>query len=150
MEGTRGVGRAIFAAVLLMIGGVLNIFWGIAAIGNSHFFVHNQKYVFSNLKGWGWVTLIIGILEILASISLFGGGTYGKWFGVIVGSLAAIGALLSIPAYPLWSIAVFALSIWIVYGLLVLGEPDDGDYSYAPGTGAASREASRVMPPPPH
>ena len=71
MEGTRGVGRAIFAAVLLMIGGVLNIFWGIAAIGNSHFFVHNQKYVFSNLKGWGWVTLILGILEILASISLF-------------------------------------------------------------------------------
>lgn len=148
MEGTRGVGRAIFAAVLLMIGGILNIFWGIAAIGNSHFFVHNQKYVFSNLKGWGWITLILGILELLASISLFGGGTYGKWFGVIVGSLAAIGALLSIPAYPLWSIAVFAMSIWIVYGLLILGSEDD--YSYAPGTGAASREASRVTPPPPH
>ncbi len=149
MEGTRGVGRAIFAAVLLMIGGILNIFWGIAAIGNSHFFVHNQKYVFSNLKGWGWITLILGILELLASISLFGGGGYGRWFGVIVGSLAAIGALLSIPAYPLWSIAVFALSIWIVYGLLILGSEDD-DYSYAPGTGAASREASRVTPPPPH
>jgi hypothetical protein len=148
MEGTRGVGRAIFAAVLLMIGGILNIFWGIAAIGNSHFFVHNQKYVFSNLKGWGWITLILGILELLASISLFGGGSYGKWFGVIVGSLATIGALLSIPAYPLWSIAVFALSIWIVYGLLILGSEDD--YSYAPGTGAASREAARVTPPPPH
>ena len=108
MDETRGVGRAIFAAVLLMVGGVLNIFWGIAAIGNSHFFVHNQKYVFSNLKGWGWITLILGILEILASISLLGGGSYGRYFGVVVGSLAAIGALLSIPAYPLWSIAIFA------------------------------------------
>jgi hypothetical protein len=148
MEGTRGVGRAIFAAVLLMIGGVLNIIWGIAAIGNSKFFVHNTHYVFSSLKTWGWITLILGILEVLASISLFGGGGYGRWFGVIVGSLAAIGALLDIPAYPFWSIAVFALSIWIVYGLLILGSEDD--YSYAPGTGAASREASRVTPPPPH
>ena len=148
MEGTRGVGRAIFAAVLLMIGGVLNVFWGIAAIGNSHFFVHNQKYVFSNLKGWGWITLILGILEVLASISLFGGGAYGRWFGVVVGSLAAIGALLDISAYPFWSICVFALSVWIVYGLIILGSEDD--YSYAPGTGAASREASRVTPPPPH
>ncbi len=148
MEGTRGVGRAIFAAVLLMIGGVLNIIWGIAAISNSKFFVHNTHYVFSSLKTWGWITLILGILELLASISLFGGGGYGRWFGVIVGSLAAIGALLDIPAYPFWSIAVFALSIWIVYGLLILGSEDD--YSYAPGTGAASREASRVTPPPPH
>jgi hypothetical protein len=149
MDETRGVGRAIFAAVLLMVGGVLNIFWGIAAIGNSHFFVHNQKYVFSNLKGWGWITLILGILEILASISLFGGGSYGRYFGVAVGSLAAIAALLSIPAYPLWSIAIFAMSLWIVHGLLVFGD-SEGGYSYAPGTGAASMEASRVMPPPPH
>ena len=149
MEGTRGVGRAIFAAVLLMIGGVLNIIWGIAAISNSHFFVQNQHYVFASLKGWGWITLILGILELLASASLFAGGGYGRWFAVIVGSLAAIGALLEIPAYPFWSIAVFALSLWIVHGLLVLGDQDDG-YDYAPGTGAASREAARVTPPPPH
>jgi hypothetical protein len=146
-EGVRGVGRATFAAVLLMIGGILNIIWGIAAIGNSHFFNHNQHYVFASLKGYGWIALILGILELLASISLFGGGAYGKWFGVIMGSLAAIDALLSIPAYPFWSIAVFALSLWIVHGLLVLGEED---WTYNPGTGAASREASRVMPPPPH
>jgi hypothetical protein len=117
MNETRGAGRALFAAVLLMIGGVLNIVYGIAAIGNSHFFVANQKYVFANLKSWGWVTLILGVLELLASFSLLSGGSYGKWFGIVVGSLAAISALFSIPAYPLWSIAVFALSLWIVWGL---------------------------------
>jgi hypothetical protein len=142
MEGTRGVGRAIFAAVLLMVGGVLNIIWGIAAIGNSHFFAQNQHYVFASLKGWGWITLILGILEILASISLFGGGSYGRWFGVVVGSLAAIGALLDIPAYPFWSIAVFALSLWIIHGLLVYGEED---WTYVP----PSAEASGAAPPPP-
>lgn len=41
MNQGRGVGRAVFAAVLLTVGGVLNIIYGIAAIGNSKFFVHD-------------------------------------------------------------------------------------------------------------
>ncbi len=119
MSESRGAGRVLFAAVLLGVGGVLNVIYGIAAIGNSHFFVHDQHYVFANLKSWGWVTLIIGILELCASVSLFAGGTFGRWFGIAIGSLAAIAALFSIPAYPLWSIAVFALSLWIIYGLAI-------------------------------
>ena len=124
MSESRGVGRALFAAILLGVGGVLNVIYGIAAIGNSHFFAHDQHYVFANLKSWGWITLIIGILELCASASLFAGGTFGRWFGIGVGSLAAIAALFSIPAYPLWSIAVFALSLWIIYGLAVYQDDD--------------------------
>jgi hypothetical protein len=119
----RGVGRALLAAAFLMIAGVLNVIYGIAAIGNSDFFVKNAHYVFGNLKTWGWITVVIGVLELIAAISLFGGGTFGRLFGIFAGSLAAIAALLSIPAYPLWSIAIFALSVWIVYGLAVYGEP---------------------------
>jgi hypothetical protein len=118
----RGLGRALFAAVLLMIGGVLNIIYGIAAISNSHFFVANQHYVFADLKSWGWVTLIIGVLQLLAAFSLFGGGAFGRWFGIFAASFAAIAALLDIPAYPFWSLAVFALSLWILYGLVLYGE----------------------------
>lgn len=119
MSESRGAGRALFAAVLLGVGGVLNVIYGIAAVSNSNFFVHNQHYVFASLRGWGWVTLIIGILELCASVSLFAGGAFGRYFGIGVGSLAAIAALFSIPSYPLWSIAVFALSLWIVYGLAI-------------------------------
>lgn len=142
MQNVRGLGRALFAATLLLIGGVLNIIYGIAAIGNSSFFVANTHYVFANLKTWGWVTLIIGVLELLAAVSLFGGGQFGRWFGIVAGSLAAIGALLSIPAYPLWSLAIFGLSIWVVFGLVVYGEdlPSDGPSSYdGPGYGSSQR-----------
>ena len=118
----RGLGRAVFASVLLMIGGVLNIVWGIAAISNAHFFTHNTHYIFSSLNGWGWVTLILGIFALIAGVSLIGGGAYGRWFGVLMGSLIALDSLFSIPAYPFWSIAVFALSLWIIHGLLVYEE----------------------------
>jgi hypothetical protein len=118
MEQDRGAGRTLLAAIFLTIAGVLNIIWGIAAIGNSHFFVNDAHFVFSSLKGWGWVTLIIGILELIAATSLVSGQSFGRWFAVIVGSIAAIDALLSIPAYPFWSLAVFLLSLWIIYGLI--------------------------------
>ena len=123
MNEGRGEARALFASVLLMVGGVLNIIWGIAAISNAHFFVHNTHYVFASLRGWGWIILIIGIIQLLAGMSLFGGGTFGRFFGIFAATLSAIGALLSIPAYPLWSIAIFALSLWIIHGLAVYGEP---------------------------
>ena len=66
--------------------------------------------------------MIVGIIEILASLSLFGGGGFGRWFGIFAGALAAIAALLAIPAYPLLAIAIFALSLWIIHGLVVYGE----------------------------
>jgi hypothetical protein len=145
MSNLKGPGRAMFAAVLLMIGGVLNIVYGIAAIGNSGFFVHDTHYVFGSLKTWGWVTLLLGILEILASLSLFQGRDFGRFFGIAVGSLAAIGALLSIPAYPFWSLAVFALSIYIVHGLTVASSEDG--WGEAPASSGPTMHAQGPRPP---
>jgi hypothetical protein len=122
MDNVRGLGRAIFAGVFLVIGGTLNVIWGIAAIGNSSFFLANTRYVFGDLKTWGWVTLILGVLELLAAFSLFAGSAFGRWFGIIAASLVAIASLLEIVAYPLWSLAIFALSLWIIHGLIVYGE----------------------------
>jgi hypothetical protein len=112
-----GAERAQLAGVLLGIGGVLNIIYGIAGIGRAKVFVTNAHYLFGGLKSWGWAALILGVLEILAAMSLFRGGEYGRWFGIVIGSLAAIDALLQLPSYPLWSVAIFALSLWIVQGL---------------------------------
>ncbi len=107
----------VFAGALLLIAGVLNIIYGIAAIGDSKFFTANATYIISSLHTWGWVSLILGVLELIAAFSLFAGGEFGRWFGIFVASLNAIGALLSIPAYPFWSLAIFALAIIIVYKL---------------------------------
>jgi hypothetical protein len=107
----------IFAGVLLLIVGVLNVVWGIAAIGDSKFFIADQKYIISSLHTWGWVTLILGVVELIAGFSLFSGGGFGRWVGIVAAALSSISALLSIPAYPFWSLCVFALAIIIIYQL---------------------------------
>ncbi|HXO07132.1 MAG TPA: hypothetical protein VN880_03830 [Solirubrobacteraceae bacterium] len=144
MDEVRGPGRAMFAAILLMLGGVLNIIWAIAAISNSKFFTIDAHYVFGSLKTWGWITLVIGVFEIFASVSLFRGATFGRIVAIVVGSLAAIDALLEIPAYPFWSLAVFALSLWIIHGLTLA--PDEWWEERPEYSGAT---ATKSGPPPP-
>ena len=107
----------VFAGILLVVAGILNIIWGIAAIGDSKFFTESGTYIISGLHTWGWITLILGVLELVAAFSLFAGGEFGRWFGIFVGAFNAVVALLSIPGYPFWSLAIFALSIIIVYKL---------------------------------
>jgi hypothetical protein len=107
----------VFAGILLLVAGVLNIIYGIAAIGDSKFFTENATYILSGLHTWGWILLIVGVLELVAAFSLFSGGEFGRWFGIFIASLNAIGSLLAIPAYPFWSLALFALSVIIIYKL---------------------------------
>jgi hypothetical protein len=116
-----GAGWVVFAGIMLLIVGVLNVIYGIAAVDNSKFFVHETQYILSGLNTWGWVTIILGALEILAAFSIWAGGGFGRWFGIFVAGLSAIGALLSMPAYPFWSLAVFAIDILIIYGLAAYG-----------------------------
>ena len=116
----RGTGSAFFASILLMVAGTVNIIYGIAALADSKFFVGETRYVFSNLNTWGWVTLLLGILALLAAFSVMSGGIFGRSVGIAVASLSAVGALLGVGgAYPFWSLGVFAICIVVIHGLAV-------------------------------
>ena len=121
----RGAGRVVFAAILLLLVGTINIIYGIGALDNANVFVNDQRYIFSNLNTLGWVLIILGVIQLTAGFSLFGGGVYGRVIGIAAGSLGAIGALLSIGGgYPWWSLGVFALCVYVVHGLVVFGEEE--------------------------
>jgi|SRR6478736_6171052 len=121
----RGTGSALFAAILLMVIGVLDLFYGIAAVADSKFYVGDTHYVFSSLHTWGWITIIIGAILITGSLSLFAGGTYGRAVGIVAATIAGIEALMNVGgAHPWWSLGVFAVCIVVIHGLAVLGEPE--------------------------
>jgi hypothetical protein len=116
----------MFAAILLVVAGTLNIIYGIGAISDANFYTSTgTHYVFSSLHTWGWITLILGVIELTAGFSLFGGGAYGRVIGIVAATFGAIGALLGVAgAYPFWSLGVFALCVIVLHGLVVYGEPE--------------------------
>jgi hypothetical protein len=113
----RVTGWWLFAGILLFVAGVLDIIWGIGAIGDAKFLVNGQKFIISNLHTWGWITLLIGVIQLIAAFSLFSGGGFGRVIGIIGATLGAISALVSIPASPFWSLCIFALAIIVLYEL---------------------------------
>jgi hypothetical protein len=119
--GVEGSGWLVFASIMIAIAGVLNVIWGIAAISESKFFTQNATYILSGLNTWGWIVLIIGVLELFAAYSITVGGQYGRWFGIVVAGINSIAALMSLPAYPFWALCVFGIDILIIYGLAAYG-----------------------------
>lgn len=117
----KGAGWVLLAAVMFVVAASLNVIWGIAAVSSSHFFVANAQYILSDLNTWGWVAIGFGAVEGLAALSIWRGGSFGRWFGVIVAGAAVLVAMVSIPAYPLWSLTLVALYILVIYGLVVYG-----------------------------
>jgi hypothetical protein len=117
----RGDGLLVFAGIMILVLGVLNVIHGIAAIDNANIYVNDAQFVFSDLETWGWILLALGVLQVCAAFSIWAGGVYGQWFGIFAASLNAIGALLLLPAYPFYALAIFAIDVAIIYGLAAYG-----------------------------
>jgi hypothetical protein len=121
----RGAGRSLFAATLLLIVGTLNIIYGIGALDDANIFVNDKRYIFTNLNTMGWVLIILGVVQLAGSFSLFGGNTFGRVIGIIGASLGAIAALLSIGGNdPWWSLGIFFLCVYIVHGIFIYGDDE--------------------------
>jgi hypothetical protein len=121
----RGYGLIIFACVLLLVIGFFNMIYGIAAIANSHVFVANAHYVVGNLRAWGWITLIISVLQLVAAGGILAGNQLARWFAVAVVGLNAIDMMFFLPAYPFWALTIIALDVVALYGLCAYGSREN-------------------------
>lgn len=117
----RGQGLLVFASVLLLVIGFFNLIYGISAIAKAHIFIGGARYVFGDLRTWGWITLIAGVLQLLAAGGVIMGNQFARWFAVAVVGLNAINQMFFIPAYPLWSLTIIAMDVIALYGLCAYG-----------------------------
>ena len=121
----RGAGRVVFAAILLLLVGTLNIIYGIGAIADANFYANDTRYILTNLNALGWLLIVVGLIQLTGGFSLLSGNPYGRLIGIVAGSLGAIDALLSMGnSHPWWNLAIFALCVWVVYGIVVYGEDE--------------------------
>jgi hypothetical protein len=119
----KGAGRVVFAAILLIVVGTLNIIYGIGAVGDANIFVNDTRYVFSNLHTYGWLLIVLGVIQLTAGFSLMAGNAYGRVIGIFGAGLGAIGALVAVgQGNPWWELGVFALCIYVLHGIVVYGE----------------------------
>jgi hypothetical protein len=120
-NGSKGQGWAAFAATMVLVVGVFNVIYGLAAIIEEDYFVADEL-LFGNLSLWGWVHLIIGVLQVITATLIYAGNDFGAVLGIMFAGFNAIAALLAIGAYPVWSVIILVVDGLIIYALTVYGD----------------------------
>jgi uncharacterized membrane protein (DUF2068 family) len=113
----EGQGWVLFSGIMILILGIMNTVYGIAAIDKSTFFVQDAKFVVAELNTWGWILLVVGVIQLIAAFGIWSRRGWGRWVGIISASCNAVIQLFFISAFPLASLALFAVDILVIYGL---------------------------------
>jgi hypothetical protein len=111
-------GLATFAGVIMLMMGAFHAFVGFIAVVEDEFFVAVEGYAVAiDTTTWGWIHLGLGLLVLLAGVAVLSGRTWGRVVGIVLAVFSAFANFLFIPYYPLWSLAIIALDILVIWAL---------------------------------
>jgi len=111
-------GGVIFAGSILTLAGIFQAITGLVAIINDNFFVVSKNYTFDlDVTAWGWIHLIIGIIVFIVGLGLFTGAGWAAVGAIAIAMLSAIANFFFIPYYPIWSLVVIGLNVWVIWSL---------------------------------
>ena len=122
-ERTTGwVGWGMFAAVMMIIGGTLNAFYGLVAAVNDDWVVwSNRGSMYFDLTTWGWVHMVLGVIVIIAGFGVLSGNVLARAVGVLIAAISLATNFLFIPAYPFWALTVIVIDALVIWALTVHG-----------------------------
>jgi hypothetical protein len=119
---TGWTGWISFAAIMLIIGGSLNLLYGVIAAVNDEWVVFtNRANVYLDVSEWGWVHIILGGIVLLSGIGLFSGNILARFVAVIVASISLLVNFFFIPVYPLWALTVIVIDVLVIWAVTAHG-----------------------------
>jgi hypothetical protein len=120
---TGWVGWVLFAGIIMITGGLFNIIQGFVALAQDDFYLVGSSGLVLSLDytAWGWVLLLSGALFLFAGYGVMVGQMWARVTGVILAVVNAVVNMVVMPAYPLWSIIVITLDVFIIFALVVHG-----------------------------
>jgi hypothetical protein len=115
-------GWIVFAGIVLLVVGALDVLQGFVAILEDEYVVATTKgLAIVDVTGWGWITLLWGLLLVFAALGLFGGAGWARWLAIVGVALNAIQQIMFLAnypqAYPLWNILIVALNLIVLFAL---------------------------------
>ena len=109
-----------FAATLLLIVGTLNIVYGIGALDGAHVSLETKAGRHGPQYAGAGSSSSSAPIQLDRRLLAVVGNAFGRVVGIVGAGLGAIGALLAVGSgCPWWSLAIFALCIYILHGIVI-------------------------------
>lgn len=112
-----------FAGILLMLSGLFNLINGFVAILDHGYYSttanHGNRELIFNFTAWGWIWVLIGIAQILASLGVLLGVKAARLTGIVLACICLVGQMMFLATFPYWSLVTMAVSVLVIFGLLI-------------------------------
>ena len=104
------------------------------------------RYVFGDLRTWGFITLVISISQFAVAAALLSGSQRARWIGAGVALLNAFGQIWGLPGYPLWFLVVTAVDMVVLLGLAVYDMPSRAARASPGSQDVIGRDGRQAVP----
>jgi len=125
VRAAEGTGWKMFAGLMMIMAGAFNAADGLVAITDHNYFAKaggtDQLPITNDLKTWGWIVFIWGLLLIVSGGLVFAGNAFGRVVGLIAAIGNAIVQLGFLAHYPFWSAIIILVDVLVIYALAVHG-----------------------------
>jgi hypothetical protein len=116
----KASGWFAFAGALMIMLGLFNVIMGVVALVNrTYYVVGPQGLLILDIRGWGWVHLIVGALIVLTGFALFTGSGWARVVAALLAGFNALAQLAFLSAQPLWSTIVIVLDVLVIWAVVV-------------------------------
>jgi len=114
------VGLSLFAGMMMIIAVVFNAMEGVVALARNEVYVAAPRYIFAfDLTTWGWTQIVIGLIVLAAGVGVVTGQLWGRLVGITIALLSMLANFAFIPYYPVWSLLIIALDVFVIWALCV-------------------------------
>ena len=115
----RWTGWVVFASIMLVVVGGINVIQGLAALLNDSYFVvrSGNDLLIANFDTWGVILVVWGAVQVVAGVGLNSGHGWARVGAIIVAAVSMIIQTLFLAAYPIWSVMIIALDVIVIYAL---------------------------------
>jgi hypothetical protein len=119
---TPWIGWVVFAGLVMLLGGVLNLIQGLVAlIDEDYYHAQSDLLVTVDYQVWGATMVVFGALVAAAGHQVLSGRTWARWVAVLVMAFDALLNFAFAGGYPFWSILAIVLDVIVIYALIVHG-----------------------------
>ncbi|MGK4581396.1 DUF7144 family membrane protein [Kitasatospora sp. HPMI-4] len=112
------VGLVLFAGVMMLVNGVLEILQGIVAVARDSIYVTTPHYTFEfSLTAWGWIHIVWGVILAAVGFGVVKGVPWARVAAILVVAVSLALNFIFLPYYPLWSLVVIAIDGFVLWAL---------------------------------